>query len=166
MTTSKWTPTQKLTSSGMIIAFYIAVLYVTQSFSFGAYQIRIATTLYALGYFCPFLIIPLGLANFISNFLFGGLGLVDMIGGCLVGIATTGAVSIIGKRKLHEVFVVVPIILIPGLLVPSYLSILLHVPYEALAFSLCMGQSVPAILGVILITQIKKHYVKKGEFLS
>ena len=41
---------QKLTFSAMIMALYIVVLYFTQSFSFGAYQIRIATSLYGLSY--------------------------------------------------------------------------------------------------------------------
>ena len=41
---------QKLTFSAMVIALYVTVLYFTQSFSFGAYQIRIATALYALSY--------------------------------------------------------------------------------------------------------------------
>ena len=39
---------QKLTFSAMVIALYVVILYFTQSFSFGAYQIRIATSLYAL----------------------------------------------------------------------------------------------------------------------
>lgn len=42
---------QKLTISGVVIALYVVVLFMTQSFSFGAYQIRIATTL-----LCPFLL--------------------------------------------------------------------------------------------------------------
>ena len=66
---------QKLTLSAMVMALYVVVLYFTQSFSFGAYQIRIATALYALAYLFPFLVLPLGFANFIANFLFGGLGL-------------------------------------------------------------------------------------------
>ena len=37
---------QKLTVSAMVMALYVVVLYFTQSFSFGAYQIRIATALY------------------------------------------------------------------------------------------------------------------------
>ena len=41
---------QKLTVSAMVMALYVVVLYFTQSFSFGAYQIRIATALYALAY--------------------------------------------------------------------------------------------------------------------
>lgn len=73
--------TRKLTISAMVVALYIVVLYVTQSVSFGAYQIRIATSLYALAYAFPFLVIPMGIGNLISNFLFGGLGILDMIGG-------------------------------------------------------------------------------------
>ena len=46
---------QKMTFSAMVIALYVTVLYFTQSFSFGAYQIRIATALYALSYLFPFL---------------------------------------------------------------------------------------------------------------
>lgn len=71
---------QKLTVSAMVMALYVVVLYFTQSFSFGAYQIRIATALYALAYLFPFLVLPLGFANFIANFLFGGLGLLDWFG--------------------------------------------------------------------------------------
>ena len=54
---------RKLTTSGIVIALYIVILFMTQSFSFGAYQIRIVTSLYALSYLFPFLVIPLGLAN-------------------------------------------------------------------------------------------------------
>ena len=59
---------QKLTISAMVVALYIVVLYLTQSISFGAYQIRIATSLYALSYLFPFLVVPMGIANLISNF--------------------------------------------------------------------------------------------------
>ena len=69
-----FTKTQKLTFSAMYIAMYIVIMALTQSFAFGQYQIRIATTLYALAYFNPFLIIPAGLANLMSNLFFGGLG--------------------------------------------------------------------------------------------
>ena len=90
---------QKLTLSAMVIALYVTVLACTQSFSFGAYQIRIATSLYALSYLFPFLVFPLGLANFIANMLFGGLGIIDMIGGCLVGILTTALITGIHRFK-------------------------------------------------------------------
>ena len=69
--------TMKITISGIIIATYVVVMFLTQSFAFGQYQIRIATSIYALASIYPFLIVPLGLANFMSNTLMGGLGLND-----------------------------------------------------------------------------------------
>lgn len=147
---------QKLTLSAMIIALYVTVMYCTQSFSFGAYQIRIATSMYALSYLFPFLVLPLGLANFIANMLFGGLGLLDMVGGCLVGIVTSSL--IVGIRKLHwnRLLIILPIILIPGLGVSTWLSYLLQMPYPALALSLCIGQIIPAICGVLLIQVLER----------
>ena len=59
--------THKLTLSAMMIAIYVVAMYCTQSFAFGAYQIRIATAIYALSYLFPFLVLPLGFANFLSN---------------------------------------------------------------------------------------------------
>lgn len=147
---------QKLTLSAMIIALYVTVMYCTQSFSFGAYQIRIATSMYALSYLFPFLVLPLGLANFIANMLFGGLGLLDMVGGCLVGIVTSSL--IVGIRKLHwnRLLIILPIVLIPGLGVSIWLSYLLQMPYPALALSLCIGQVIPAICGVLLIQVLER----------
>ena len=75
---------KKITVSAVVIAAYVVVMFLTQSFAFGQYQIRIATGLYALAAIYPFLILPLGLANFLSNTLMGGLGLPDMIGGFCV----------------------------------------------------------------------------------
>ncbi|MGE1063784.1 QueT transporter [Megasphaera paucivorans] len=60
--------TKRMTISAMVITVYVVLLYMTQSISFGAYQIRIATALYALAYIYPFLVIPLGIANLLSNF--------------------------------------------------------------------------------------------------
>lgn len=145
------------------MALYIVVLYFTQSFSFGAYQIRIATTMYAMGYFCPFLIVPLGLANLISNALFGGLGILDMIGGCAVGMLTTACVAGIRRFHLPEFLTAIPIIFVPGLFIPIYLSQLLQVPYQMLSLSLCIGQSVPAVCGVLAIYAAKGYFKKSNR---
>ncbi len=158
---------QKLTLSAMVIALYVTVLACTQSFSFGAYQIRIATSLYALSYLFPFLVFPLGLANFIANMLFGGLGIIDMIGGCLVGILTTALITGIHRFKWNPCLMILPIVLVPGLGVSVWLSFLLHMPYPALAFSLCIGQIIPAICGFLLVKALEhivgtKHVKMKG----
>lgn len=147
---------QKLTASAMIIALYVTVLYFTQSFSFGAYQIRIATALYALSYLFPFLVLPLGLANSISNMLFGGLGPLDMIGGGLVGILTTLLIAGIRKMGWNRALVALPIVFVPGLGVPIWLSYLLNVPYSALALSLCIGQIIPALCGAAVVSALSR----------
>ena len=157
---------QKLTFSAMIMALYIVVLYFTQSFSFGAYQIRIATSLYGLSYLFPFLVLPLGFANFIANFLFGGLGLLDWFGGCFVGIIVTAIIVLIRRKGWSRWLMILPIILVPGLGVPSYLSYLLHVPYSVLATSLCIGQSVPAVCGVVLVNVLQRALYPKATKAS
>ena len=153
---------QKLTVSAMVMALYVVVLYFTQSFSFGAYQIRIATSLYGLSYLFPFLVLPLGFANFIANFLFGGLGLLDWFGGCFVGIIVTAIIVLIRRKGWSRWLMILPIILVPGLGVPSYLSYLLHVPYSVLATSLCIGQSVPAVCGVVLVNVLQRALYPKA----
>ena len=153
---------QKLTVSAMVMALYVVVLYFTQSFSFGAYQIRIATALYALAYLFPFLVLPLGFANFIANFLFGGLGLLDWFGGCFVGIIVTAIIVLIRRKGWSRWLMILPIILVPGLGVPSYLSYLLHVPYSVLATSLCIGQSGPAVCGVVLVNVLQRALYPKA----
>ncbi len=157
---------QKLTLSAMVMALYVVVLYFTQSFSFGAYQIRIATALYALAYLFPFLVLPLGFANFIANFLFGGLGLLDWFGGCFVGIIVTAIIVLIRRKGWSRWLMILPIILVPGLGVSSYLSYLLHVPYSVLATSLCIGQSVPAVCGVVLVNVLQRALYPKATKAS
>ena len=142
---------KKLCVSGIIIAMYISIMFLTQSFAFFTWQIRIATCLYSLSYLFPYLIFPLGISNFLSNFLFGGLGLIDAIGGMLIGVITSGGVFIIRKLHLPAILIIPVIILSPGLIVPIWLSPLIGVPYPALAISLCIGQTLPAIAGYVLI---------------
>ncbi|MDD3224480.1 MAG: QueT transporter family protein [Clostridium sp.] len=148
----------KLSISGIVIAMYVVIMYFTQSFAFMQFQIRIATALYSLAAIFPFLIIPLGISNFISNVLMGGLGLPDIIGGTLVGILTSAIVYLLARLKLNDWFIAAPIILIPGLLVSIWLSYILHVKYIILASSLLGGQIIPAIVGVLLVKQIKRIY--------
>lgn len=152
--------TRKLTISAIVIALYVVIMVITQSFAFGAVQIRLATSLYALSYIFPFLVLPLGLSNLLSNMLLGGLSIFDIVGGGLVGILTALLVYGVRKYKLNTYLTILPIIFIPGLIVPIWLSMILHVPYSALAISLCLGQVIPAILGSILINLLKN---KIGE---
>ena len=147
--------TKKLTISAIVIALYVVIMTITQSFSFGAIQIRLATSLYALAYIFPFLVLPLGVSNLLSNMLLGGLSIFDILGGGLVGILTALLVYCVRKYKLNITLTILPIIFIPGLIVPIWLSMILNVPYSALAVSLCLWQVIPAILGSFLIKVLK-----------
>ena len=143
--------TRKLTISAMVVALYIVLIYLTQGISFSVYQIRIATSLYALAYAFPFLIVPMGIGNLISNFLFGGLGILDMVGGFGVGILTTGIIVLMRRAGLSAWWAMLPIILVPALCVPLWLSPLIGVPYWTLVINLLIGQTIPGIVGATLV---------------
>ena len=143
--------TRQLTISAMVVALYIVLIYLTQGISFGAYQIRIATSLYALAYAFPFFIVPMGIGHLIANFLFGGLGILDMVGGFGVGILTTGIIVLMRRAGLSAWWAMLPIILVPALCVPLWLSPLVGVPYWALVINLLIGQTIPGIVGATLV---------------
>lgn len=147
---------QKLVFSALCIALYIVIMLCTQSFAFGQYQIRIATALYSLSAIFPFLVIPFGLANVISNTVMGGLGLPDIIGGGIVGIVTTGII-VLGRRVGCGNWIIgAAITLVPGLGVPVWLSALLELPYWLLASSLLVGQCICGIAGMMLVTVLER----------
>jgi len=152
------TNTRKLTISAIVIALYVVIMFMTQSFAFGQYQVRIATSLYALSAIYPFLIIPLGLANFLSNTLMGGLGIFDMLGGFAVGILTASACFYLNKINVY--LVSVPILLFPTLLVPVWLSYLLGIPYMVLVVSVGIGQILPGMVGVLIVKNLEKVLLK------
>ena len=91
-----------------------------------------------------------------------GLGLLDWFGGCFVGIIVTAIIVLIRRKGWSRWLMILPIILVPGLGVPSYLSYLLHVPYSVLATSLCIGQSVPAVCGVVLVNVLQRALYPKA----
>lgn len=150
---------KKITISGLVIALYIVIIFFTQSFAFGQYQIRIATSLYCLSAVYPFLILPLGIANFLSNTLMGGLGLLDMVGGLIVGVLT--ATGCYYFRKINIVLAGLPILIFPTLLVPLWLSYLMHVPYGVLLISIGIGQIIPSVAGVFIVKYLEKSCLIK-----
>ncbi len=153
--------TQKLTISGAVMAVYIVTMYLTQSFAFGQYQVRIATAIYSAAYLFPFLVVPLGLSNLLSNMIMGGLGVFDIVGGGLVGLATAGACAWLGKRKNPSWLVALPIALIPALVVSIWLSALLGVPYPAMAASLLVGQAICGAVGALLVSALRYVWKEK-----
>ena len=148
--------TRKLTISAAVMAIYIVLMYFTQSFAFGQYQVRIATAIYAVAYLFPFLVVPLGLSNLLANMLMGGLGVFDIVGGGVVGLLTAGACALLGKRRLSPWLTAIPVTLIPALVVSTWLSKLLGLPYWALAASLLVGQAICGVVGAVLVNALRR----------
>lgn len=155
---------KKLVFSALCIALYIVVMVATQSFAFGQYQVRIATALYGLSALFPFLVVPFGLANVISNTVMGGLGLPDIIGGFIVGVVTTGVIVFAKKRGCGNWIIWAAVTFVPGLGVPVWLSALLDIPYLLLASSLLVGQCICGIASVMLVTALERVGVVKMAF--
>lgn len=152
----KYTYQQKIAISGLAIALYIVVMICTQSFAFGQYQIRIATALYGLNAIFPFLVVPLGIANMLSNTIMGGLGPLDMIGGGCVGIIT-GIIIVLGKRYgLGNWVSALAVTLVPGLGVPVWLSIILDLPYWLLVSSVIVGQAISGICSMLMVSALER----------
>lgn len=162
--TQEYSKIQKLTIGAVCIALYLVVMVCTQSFAFGQYQVRIATALYGLSYLFPFLVVPFGIANVVSNLLMGDLGPIDAIGGFIMGILASGTI-VLGKRCGFGSWIVAVIVtLLPGLGVPLWLSYLLQIPYPILAASLLVGQFVSGIAGMVLIQTLEKANVENFVF--
>jgi len=153
--------TKVITISGVVMAMYIGIMLATQGFAFGAYQIRIATALYSLSYIFPFLVVPLALANALANFM-GPMGVLDFLGGFVVGIITSGAVYLVKRYNLPAFLVVPIVILAPALIVPVWLSYILDMPYFVLVVNLSIGQITPAIVGYLLIRVLTEPVKRMG----
>ena len=152
----EFTKTQKLTISAICMALYLLVMVCTQSFAFGQYQIRISTALYGLSAIFPFLVVPFGLANMFSNLVLGGLGPLDMLGGGPMGFLTSSVIVLGKKYGCGNWIVAAAITFIPGLCVPIWLSLLLHLPYLVLVSTLIVGQAIAGVCGMLLVTALER----------
>lgn len=103
-------------------------MFFTQSVSFGQYQIRLSTGLYSLAYQFSFLCVPLGLANMLSNILFGG-DLINGIFGFIAGTLTCVSICLLKRITTKKIIIVLPIAIIPSIIIPIWLSYTLQIPY-------------------------------------
>lgn len=151
-------PPKKLLFALMVFLLYIGISLFTYDFSFGIYQLRIATALYGLSYLFPYLCLPLGLANALTNFAsFNGFSL-DVMGGLMVGLLTCYSHILLRRKKKSPWFILLTITFIPGFMVPLWLSPLFHQSYLNVVLHLCLGQMVPALIGSLLVQVLISDY--------
>lgn len=142
---------KKITLGGIIMSLYIVLTGVFASLSFGAIQIRIANCLYGLTLPFPFLVIPLTLSVVLSNLIFGGLGIIDIVFGSLTTFIVTYMIS-----KCKKTILIIPIIIFGvGAGIALYLSKLIQVPFSVLFIQIALGQVIPSILSYIIVRRIR-----------
>ena len=140
-----------ITLGGIIMSLYIVLTGVFASLSFGAIQIRIANCLYGLTLPFPFLVIPLTLSVVLSNLIFGGLGIIDIVFGSLTTFIVTYMIS-----KCKKTILIIPIIIFGvGGGIALYLSKLIQVPFSVLFIQIALGQVIPSILSYIIVRRIR-----------
>lgn len=141
---------KKITLGAIVMSLYLVLTGVFAGLSFGAIQIRIANCLYGLALPFPFLVLPLSLSVVLSNLIFGGLGIIDIIFGSLTTFITTYLIS-----KCKKPILIIPIItLVVSTGISLYLSKLIQVPFLILFFQIALGQIIPSILSYELVKRV------------
>ena len=142
---------KKITLGGIIMSLYIVLTGVFASLSFGAIQIRVANCLYGLALPFPYLVIPMTLSVVLSNLIFGGLGMIDIICGSLTTFVVTYTIS-----KCKKPILIIPIIIFGvGLGVALYLSKLIQVPFLILFIQIALGQVIPAVISYVIVKRLR-----------
>ncbi|MBL3592033.1 MAG: QueT transporter family protein [Synergistaceae bacterium] len=141
-----------LTPRHVVVAALVAGLYALlclafAPLSYGAVQVRIAEALTLLPFLLPEAVAGLFVGCLIANF-FGGLGLVDVVFGSLATLLA----ALLTRRMPNKLLAALPPVIVNGLVVGGYLSILLELPFLPTALYVGFGQAVACFgLGVPLI---------------
>lgn len=151
--------TRLLTANAVLAALYAAVALLLPATALANF--RLSTALYVLAAWNPALIPGLAVGN-----AFAGLpqGPIDMLMGAVAGLATTFACSKMGR------WAPVAVLVIPTLLVPTWLSWMFGAPYWVVALSLLKGQALSALLALFLmrVPQLKRIVITTatGNFVG
>ncbi len=153
--------TQRIARAGLIAALYISITLLLHPISFGPIQLRVSEALTVL----PILYIEAVPAIFIgvliSN-IFGGLGMVDILGGSLVSLVAAFCTYLL-RRNIGAYLSPV---LLNGFLISLYLYHLFGLPYWFTALSITISQAIVIFgIGYPLISFLKNKK-EKWPFLK
>jgi len=141
-----------LARGALVAALYALLVLAFAPLSFGPVQFRVAEALTLLPWLFPEAILGLFAGCLVSN-LFGGLGIIDMVFGSLATLVAAWL-----TRRMPNVFwAAVPPVLVNGLVVGTYLSLLLDVPLASTILYVALGEAgVCFLLGVPLATLLTR----------
>ena len=142
----------------MIAAIYVVLNIVFAPISYGPIQVRIAEALVVLPFIDPSAIIGLFLGCILAN-LYGGLGMVDIIGGSLCTLVAAYLTYKVKNPKLAPL----PPVLINAFGVSIYLHLLFDLPYWITVLYIGIGEVIACyILGYPLLILLIKNKKRLG----
>lgn len=137
----------------MIGAIYVILNIIFAPISYGPVQVRIAEALTVLPFIEPSAIIGLFLGCILAN-IYGGLGMVDIIGGSLCTLIAAYLTSKMKNPKLAPL----PPVLINAFGVSIYLHLLFDLPYWITVLYIGIGEVIACyILGYPLLILLIKN---------
>jgi len=152
-------PVLHVSLTTVFAALYAVGVVVLAPISFQIFQVRVADALLPLAILFGWpSILGFTLGAFIANF-FGGLGIVDIIGGSAANLAATYAAWRIGRKggKSSWLVAVITEILMVTAVVGSYLSYLFEMPLEIGLLGVFLGSLVAiGLLGYPLLIGVSR----------
>lgn len=137
----------------MIGAIYVILNIIFAPISYGPVQVRIAEALTVLPFIDPSAIIGLFLGCILAN-IYGGLGMVDIIGGSFCTLIAAYLTSKMKNPKLAPL----PPVLINAFGVSIYLHLLFDLPYWITVLYIGIGEVIACyILGYPLLILLIKN---------
>jgi len=142
----------------MIAAIYVVLNIIFAPISYGPIQARIAEALVVLPFIDPSAIIGLFLGCILAN-VYGGLGMVDIIGGSLCTLVAAYLTYKVKNPKLAPL----PPVLINAFGVSIYLHLLFDLPYWVTVLYIGIGEVIACyILGYPLLILLIKNKKRLG----
>lgn len=114
-----------ITQSAVIASVYIILVWIFAPISFGhnLFQLRISEVLTVLPIFTPAAIPGLFIGCALSNLIFGGLGIIDLVFGSLATL--TAAILSYLLRKKPRIIALFPPVIVNAIVVGGYLNYLI-----------------------------------------
>jgi len=146
----------------IFVALYVVGVIGLAPISFSIFQVRVADALLPLAIIFGWPnILGVTIGAVVANF-FGGLGVIDVVGGGLANFTATFLAWKIGRLKVKGrlFYAIVAEMLTVSFIVGTYLSYLFNVPLEAGLFGVLVGSLIAiGILGYMLLSAFSKPSV-------
>jgi len=148
--------TLHLAQAAITAALYAGLTVALAPVSYGPIQVRVAEALTVLPVLFPAAIPALFIGCLIAN-IYGGMGLVDILGGSTVTLLA--AMATYWLRNRSAIIALLPPIVFNAFLISIYLHLLFHLPYWLTALSIGAGQTIAVYgLGLPLLRYLKKRW--------